>query len=236
MGNHMDNDKEYEDDLAGGSGISKLYQETGVSGPARQTDEAILAAARRAVDSKPRPISPFGYRWMLPASLAAVLVLTVSIIILQPPSIESTDEAGRLAESDEIRSAPRQVAKQKPRQDDDTASFAQNRVIEEKTQIDARKKETLVGDASAPAESSVVEQQQLAAAPEPIMSPEAEGTIASAAASAPEKWLDKIQKLLRENKQDEATKEFKAFEHAFPDYRVDFNRYPELKALVESQE
>jgi hypothetical protein len=235
MGKQMDNDKQFEDYLAGRSGISARYQKTQTDGPAPQTDDAILAAARREVGSKPSSASPFGYRWMVPASLAAVLVLTVSIVILQPPSIESTDEAGQFAERDETPSAPQAVAKQK-REDDDRASLALNRQLEEKSLGGATKKEKVVGDASAPAEPTELEQQKYSAAPKPAISAETQDSIASAATSAPDKWLIKIEKLLSENKKDEATKEFKAFEKAFPAYQIDFTRYSQLKALIRTPE
>ena len=233
MGKQMDNDKQYEDYLAGRSGVSQRYQKTQADGPTRQTDDAILAAARREVGSKPRSASPFGYRWMVPASLAAVLVLSVSIFMLQPPSIESTSGRTKIAEHDENLSAPQAIAKQKLK-DDDKASLAMKRQLEEKPQNKASKEERLVGNAFAPAESTELEQKKYAAAPQPAISAETQDSMASAAASAPEKWLAKIQKLLNENKKDEATKEFKAFKKAFPDYQVDFTRYPQLNELIKT--
>jgi hypothetical protein len=236
MGEQMDNDKEYKDYLAGRSSVSQLYQKMQTDGPASQTDETILAAARREVDSKPRSVSPFGYRWMVPASLAAVLVLTVSIIMLQPPSIESTSGPSKLIELDENLSEPQAVTKEKRLKDDDKTSLAMNRQLEDKSRDDAGKKEEMVGNAIAPAEQTEPEQQKYAAAPKPAVTAETHDTMSSAVTSAPEKWLTKIEKLLNDNKKDEAKKEFKAFEQAFPDYQIDFNRYPNLKALVKTPE
>jgi hypothetical protein len=233
MGKQMDNDKQYENYLAGRSDISQRYQKAQADGPTRQTDDAILAAARREVGSKPRSASPFGYRWIVPASLAAVLVLTVSIFMLQPPSIESTSELTKIAEHDENLSAPQTVAKQKPK-DDDKSSLTMNRQLEEKSQNEASKEERLVGNAIAPAEPNELDQKKYAAAPQPAISAERQDSMASAATSAPEKWLAKIEKLLNENKKDEATKEFKAFKKAFPDYQVDFTRHPQLNELIKT--
>jgi hypothetical protein len=58
--------------------LSARYRELGSEEPPPALDAAILAAAHRAVASRPRSASR---RWMLPVSLAAVLVLSVSITL-----------------------------------------------------------------------------------------------------------------------------------------------------------
>jgi low affinity Fe/Cu permease len=45
-------------------------------------DDAILATAKREVHAGPKPLSPFSTKWTLPFSLAAVIVLSVSVVTL----------------------------------------------------------------------------------------------------------------------------------------------------------
>ncbi|WP_455203440.1 hypothetical protein [Kaarinaea lacus] len=60
--------------------LSQLYQQASQEQPAAHVDAAILAAARREVQRKPKAFSPFTNHWMLSASIAAVVVLSVSVV------------------------------------------------------------------------------------------------------------------------------------------------------------
>lgn len=77
--------------------LDRLYRETAREAPPAHLDQAILAAARREVGAGPRSLSARVRRWRVPVSLAAVIVLSVSLITLvreeggdplapQPPS------------------------------------------------------------------------------------------------------------------------------------------------------
>ena len=70
--------------------ISALYRSVSAEQPPSHLDDAILAAVNREVRSKPRALAPFSTRWTLPFSLAAVIVLSVSVVTLVPK--ESTME------------------------------------------------------------------------------------------------------------------------------------------------
>jgi hypothetical protein len=70
--------KEY---LQGKSEVSRRYHTEATQQPAKHLDEAILAASRKAVATKPRAVtSPFTSNWYVPISLAAVLVLCVGLV------------------------------------------------------------------------------------------------------------------------------------------------------------
>jgi len=83
--------------------ISALYQKASAEQPPEHLDNAILAAAKREVRAKPRAVSPFSTRWTLPFSLAAVVVLSVSVVTLvqKEPSMEATGSADRLGQAAE---------------------------------------------------------------------------------------------------------------------------------------
>ena len=61
--------------------ISRRYRELPREEPPRHLDDAILAAARRAVDTRPAPlVVPTGrQRWYFPLAAAAIIVLAVAV-------------------------------------------------------------------------------------------------------------------------------------------------------------
>jgi hypothetical protein len=65
------------------SKISQRYRELAREEPPRHVDEAILAAARRAAETRPAPlVVPSGRRrWYFPLAAAAVIVLAVAVTV-----------------------------------------------------------------------------------------------------------------------------------------------------------
>jgi resuscitation-promoting factor RpfA len=104
------------DDSEHDAKMASLYRLTMRDGPSPAVDAAVLAAAHRAVSSRPRKSGAvFEYAWRGPLSLAAVVVLAVSLVILmreeapeiaEPPHVnlpmgdlgrQSTSAADRMA-------------------------------------------------------------------------------------------------------------------------------------------
>lgn len=87
--------------LEGESELSRLYRQGAHEQPDPRLDARILAEARRAVSAKRRVVhSPFARHWLVPASLAAVLVLSVGVVVLMPePTLERDAEPGPAVES-----------------------------------------------------------------------------------------------------------------------------------------
>jgi len=284
------NDKELENYLQGGSMLSRLYRQSTTSGPAPGTNNAILSAARKAVSKPSRPVSPFGYRWMIPASLAAVLVLTVSIVILQDSSIEDTSKL-KQTEMDQARpaiteglpasksklarkkeqttAAPTQLAKKvqpaltlgdsadssEPASAKSLAKQAGRLALTEEQPAPAsappspaavtgkNAAELKVTAREAPAEQLQAnaadgkkrDMRQEKTTPETEQQIQPERRLESAAPFTPEQWLKKIQELVQTNKLAEAEKEYNAFKLAFPDFQIDYKRYPELSKLADKK-
>jgi hypothetical protein len=62
--------------------LERLYREAAHEAPPAHLDAAILAAARREVGSRPRSVASALRRWHVPVSIAAVVVVSVTLVIL----------------------------------------------------------------------------------------------------------------------------------------------------------
>lgn len=71
----------FENYLQSESSLSRVYKATAKETPPVELDTRVLERARQAVHRQtPVARSPFASNWMIPASLAAVLVLTVGLV------------------------------------------------------------------------------------------------------------------------------------------------------------
>ena len=73
--------------------LERLYSRTSREEPRSELDQVIRAAARREVRARPRALGARLRRWTLPVSLAAVVVLSVSVVTLM-----RDEGAGRVGE------------------------------------------------------------------------------------------------------------------------------------------
>ncbi len=98
MNNH--DDDLLDQYLSGDSELSALYQSGRRPEPKSSTavDQAILAAAKKSVeDARPTPPSRRRPGWFVPLSIAATLVLSTSLYLLNQPSLHRSDDALPLA-------------------------------------------------------------------------------------------------------------------------------------------
>ena len=81
--------------------LTAYYRAASADAPPAALDDAIRAAARRAVGARPRPAGfAFPHSWRVPLSVAAVMVLSVSMVTLL------REEAPELAEPPRAGQAP----------------------------------------------------------------------------------------------------------------------------------
>lgn len=101
-------DELFERYLEGDSELSRAYRRHAGEQPDAALDARILAEAHRAVAPERRVAhSPFARNWMVPTSLAAVLVLSLSVVLLMPdPALEPGLDYGSPGEPATLRSAP----------------------------------------------------------------------------------------------------------------------------------
>jgi hypothetical protein len=124
------------DDAKVSQHVSRKYRELGAEEPPRALDDAILAAATRSARSMRGSARPWSQRWLVPLSLAAVVMLSVTITLQmqrEQPGIETplpqaaapradkpaAESSSPVAEAQlklkpeaRLRSAPREAARQ----------------------------------------------------------------------------------------------------------------------------
>ena len=127
MQDHDDNSDDNIEDDAGGKALSDLYAALSQDQPPKSLDDKVLAAAHDKVASdvvaahssfsKKQSASPFSGRWMVPASLAAVVVLSVVVITMiekkRPYSITSLPEPTRIEQSSAEQARPDPVTEER---------------------------------------------------------------------------------------------------------------------------
>jgi hypothetical protein len=86
-------DEVLDDYLTGNTEVSRRYRETATESSPARLDDLILRAARRELRPQPR-------RWMLPLSLAAAVLLSMSVILRLPQEGLSPQPARQKATSE----------------------------------------------------------------------------------------------------------------------------------------
>jgi len=71
---------ELEEYLKGNSFISRRYRKEAMAEPSPHLDAAIIAAAKKAAENKKTVSGPFTAGWYIPLSLAAVVVISFSVV------------------------------------------------------------------------------------------------------------------------------------------------------------
>lgn len=210
--------------------LQSAYRALGAEEPPRALDEAILGAARRSVQ-------PWTRRWAVPLSLAAVVVLSVTVTLriqheqrdieMPAPVDKEVTQAEKPAATTPLpKPASRREAEAFPRSTQDRA-VAENRAAAP-AQVTATTAETPAlakrADTQAPsaAESTA---GPAAAPPAPASAPAMramlrERVAAERVAATPEQELERIAELRKQAKHDEADKALAEFRKRYADYKI----------------
>lgn len=95
MSTQSPEDRELQALLARDGRLARAWREASREEPAPALDDAVRAAARRAVRAGPRPRhGPFAGRWRVPLSIAAVLVVSATLTLLVAERREHVPSAG----------------------------------------------------------------------------------------------------------------------------------------------
>ena len=254
--------------------LEHLYREAAREAPPAHLDAAILAAARREVGARPRALSAALRRWHVPVSIAAVIVVSVSLVILvkeeggdrlgdarippvsapaDKPTAELTQAPPAAAATAEKQvEAPAPVELRGSREDAlrsvskpaGTPPPAQERVaeplrkpvpasplrLEERTEAPASPDLVSAGRVGGASPAPLEQGSAVPAADAPQAKLMARAILAKPAATdrppvwqglekePPEKWLARIEELMREGRAAEAEEMRVEFKRRFPDH------------------
>lgn len=172
--------------------LDERYRALGREEPPAELDARILDAARRAAQSRPGP-----RRWMLSASIAAVIVLSVGVALhVQREPSEQADrlpapgEVGKTATPAEPATAAAPVSAP-PSAPSAAGNGMRSPLTDAKLQESAERQAAQAGRLS----SQSVE-------------------------ASPERWLEQIAELRHEGRDGEADRQLAEFRRRFPDYRI----------------
>jgi hypothetical protein len=174
-------------------GVSRRYRELGAEEPSRALDEAIVAAARRELETRPAPlVAPTARRrWYVPLAAAAVIVLSVAVTLhvqREQPDVDGVSPA-----PEEEKPVLEQPATPKP------ASPAPPPPVRR----------------DAPAAPPAMERRALGAASVDTVAKRLEE-----AAESPERMLERIARLRREGRDKEADELYAEFRRRFPGHVI----------------
>lgn len=186
--------------------VSDLYRTGASEQPSTDTDETILAAARREAGAGPRSFrSSRPPRWMVPASVAAVLALTVGLSLVARHELEP--DRASLPAAPAVREAPmREQAPAADRSSPEPAASAPE-------SMRFRGSPAAKKAAEAPANSAGV------AAPTEAV-PQPGNVPGETKPLAPEEWLQRILQLRKEGRVKEASESLQEFRRQYPDYKL----------------
>jgi hypothetical protein len=223
--------RDQHDALPGEASLTDLYQQDKELEPRREIDAAILSAAQSAVASGTPGRT--GRSWFVPVSVAAVLVLSVSVVMLMqsPPKQEippaDREEQPRLAMAPPPESTLPESKTVAPKRELSTPDRKRD-VADEKRAQATLESDTL---AQSPAEKA----SEFRAEPaETIREDSVAGMVAMQKAKQtpePDAWLKTIRTLAEQKQHDAARKELLRFRESYPEFRN--NELVELAELLD---
>ena len=229
--------------------ISRRYRELPREEPPRRLDDAIRAAARRAVHTRPAPlVVPTGrQRWYFPLAAAAIIVLAVAVtmhvereqpgeeIVTAPAAPAGAPSAAREsmrqeAPAEELKPAPQPERKRKT----ESADSRELRDAPPPPELQKAQEPAAVAEQNtAEALRGRAEASQPAPAPQaapPRASAElrrsdegaraAASSVSAYALQSPEQWLQGIADLRRQGRHDEADNSLAEFRKRYPDHKI----------------
>ena len=212
--------------------VSERYRALAREEPGAALDAAILAAARRAVGARPGAARARLRRWALPGSVAAVVVLSVTVTLQiqreRPDAVALYAPEPKKIEQGAAREAQAPGAR----------DFAPDPAAGSERSVAGRVTAPASAPAGVPAERAPA---PAAAADTELARPRAEEAPAGAGAvneamrrsapaelraktgetdESPERWLERIVALRRAGRDREADESFAEFRKRYPEYRI----------------
>lgn len=186
--------------------VSRRYRNLGAEEPPRELDQAILSAARRAVDKPHAPlVTPSGrHRWYFSLGAAAVIVLTVAVTYHMQQEVPDPDSvvvapgsAARPETAERAEEPPREPAAPTP-----------------PVLVPDPRSDSAEGAASPPGTAAQA-QRRAEPGPAPAAKP-----MQAPVVETPERMLERIVELRKAGKYEEADGLYAEFRRRYPDYRL----------------
>jgi hypothetical protein len=218
-----------DNDLPQDEQVSQAYQALDKETTPAALDENILAAARREAGSRPQKVS-YSRRWAIPVSVAAVIVLSVSLFTMQQiPMPLQTTSAPKPDPAVSVPNSAPLLEEQEARTD--SVERKQETILKQRSVAKPMKSDMPEADVQQDKDSTIGDAMMLEATPplqkEKALAPAA-GKI-SADAELIEQQLTAIRQLIKDGKQEEALVALKTFQQRYPDYPLS----DDLKSLIE---
>ena len=215
-----------ENDLPQDKQISQAYQSLDKETTPPALDEHLLAAARREVRSRPQQVS-FSRRWAVPISVAAVIVLSVSLFTMQQTPLPVTPASAPAPASIGVPAEPRM---EEQAIQSDSVETKQETLMKQRSVAKPLKSDMPEADIADDKDNMVSGVKMFEAAPvlekEKATTPSREKEPAEAMST--EEQLAMIRRLLEQGKEEEALTVLQAFQERYPDYPLS----DDLKKLV----
>lgn len=204
--------------------ISRHYRELPREEPPRHLDDAIRAAARRAVGTRPAPlVVPTGrQRWYFPLAAAAIIVLAVAVTL----------HVEREQPGEEIVTAPAATAEKPKLEQPRSAPQPERRRKTESPPELQKAPEPVPTLPPAPPPVATQEPPPLAGAAARPAAPKAsaqlrrfeegarDSSLSASALQSPEQWLQGIADLRKQGRHDEADRSLAEFRKRHPGYQI----------------
>lgn len=189
--------------------ISQRYRELPREEPPRHLDDAILAAARRAANTRPAPlVVPSGrQRWYFPLAAAAIIVLAVAVTVHMEQEQPAEEIVAAQTAPAEAPSATREFKREE---------------AAPTPQPERRQKAEAADSAQLPRELQAEPAPPAAPAPQLRMEQGARSgpQLSASAAQSPEQWLQGIIDLRGQGWHEEADRQLAEFRKRYPDYKI----------------
>src|SRR6266850_1895404 len=184
--------------------VSQRYRELGREEPPGELDAGILAASRRAAETRLAPlVPPTGRsRWYFPVAAAAIITLAVAVTLQverQQPDAES------ITPPPPSTPEPRTDALEAKKDSAPQAELRKAKPEAAQPEFRARSAESV--------QTTAARRDAESGAPARLL-----GQVAKA--ESPEAALERIAELRRQGKHDEADKALAEFRRRYPDYRI----------------